>query len=174
MIQPKILKALVYGANDGIVTTFAVVAGVAGAKLSASVVIIMGLANLFADGLSMGLGDYLGAKSEFRLRKLNNKKENDRDIWKTGVITFGAFLIAGCMPLAPYLIEASGLDLFSDNFRVSIGATLAALFVVGSARSWVTKDNWFRNGIEMLSVGAVAAGMAYGLGAVVEMFLMSS
>ncbi len=44
---------LVYGANDGILTSFAVVAGVTGGSLSAGIVVIVGLANLFADGLSM-------------------------------------------------------------------------------------------------------------------------
>src|SRR3989344_6387560 len=64
-----LLKAAVFGANDVIVTTFAVVAGVTGAKLPVSVVIIMGLANMFADALSMGLGDYLGERSELRHRR---------------------------------------------------------------------------------------------------------
>jgi len=47
---------LVFGANDGIVTTFAVVSGVAGASLSIKVAIILGLANLLADGFAMGAG----------------------------------------------------------------------------------------------------------------------
>ena len=46
----KYLKEIVYGANDGIVTTFAVIAGVAGADLSTSVILIIGFANIFADG----------------------------------------------------------------------------------------------------------------------------
>jgi len=53
----------VYGATDGTVTTFAVVSGVAGAGLSPSIVIILGLANLFADGFSMGISSYLAGKS---------------------------------------------------------------------------------------------------------------
>ncbi|MDZ4229800.1 MAG: VIT1/CCC1 transporter family protein, partial [Candidatus Veblenbacteria bacterium] len=57
------LRDFVYGANDGIITTFAVVAGVAGADLSAKVVIILGFANLFADGFSMAMSNYLGEKS---------------------------------------------------------------------------------------------------------------
>lgn len=61
-----LLKAAVYGANDGIVTTFAVVAGVAGAGLAPSVILILGIANMIADGLSMGVGDYLGERSERR------------------------------------------------------------------------------------------------------------
>jgi VIT1/CCC1 family predicted Fe2+/Mn2+ transporter len=55
---------IVYGANDGIITTFAVVSGVAGAHLSPMVVIILGYANVLADGLSMGLGNYLSIKSK--------------------------------------------------------------------------------------------------------------
>lgn len=58
------IRDLVYGANDGIITTFAIVAGVAGASLSASVILILGFANLLADGLAMALGNYLGTKSE--------------------------------------------------------------------------------------------------------------
>ncbi len=58
------LKSFVYGGLDGIVTTFAVVAGVAGANLSASVVLILGVANLIADGISMAFGDYLSTKAE--------------------------------------------------------------------------------------------------------------
>lgn len=52
----------VYGATDGDVTTFAVVAGVAGASLEPSIVLIPGFANLFADGFSMAVGNYLGTK----------------------------------------------------------------------------------------------------------------
>src|SRR3989338_437652 len=55
---------IVYGANDGIITTFAVVAGVAGASLSPLIVLILGGANLFADGFSMAVGNYLGTSSE--------------------------------------------------------------------------------------------------------------
>ncbi len=55
---------IVYGANDGIVTTFAIVSGVTGAELSSHVVVIMGFANVLADGLSMGLGNYLSSRSK--------------------------------------------------------------------------------------------------------------
>lgn len=66
IVESRFVKAAVYGANDGIVTTFAVVAGVAGAQLSTSVILILGFANLLADGLSMGIGDFLGERSEHK------------------------------------------------------------------------------------------------------------
>lgn len=58
------LKSIVYGGLDGIITTFAVVSGVAGAELGAQVIVILGVGNLLADGFSMGTGDYLSTKSE--------------------------------------------------------------------------------------------------------------
>jgi VIT1/CCC1 family predicted Fe2+/Mn2+ transporter len=54
----------VYGGLDGIITTFAVVSGVAGAALGSHIILILGLANLLADGFSMGTGAYLSTKSE--------------------------------------------------------------------------------------------------------------
>jgi vacuolar iron transporter family protein len=58
------LPEIVYGSMDGIVTTFAVVAGAAGANLRIEIVLILGIANLFADGLSMSIGSYLSKKTE--------------------------------------------------------------------------------------------------------------
>lgn len=58
------LGEFVYGGIDGSVTTFAVVAGSVGANLSAEIVIILGFANLLADGFSMSVGSYLASKSE--------------------------------------------------------------------------------------------------------------
>ena len=69
------LKSAVYGGLDGIITTFAVVAGVAGAELSAGIVLILGFANLIADGLSMAVGDYLSTKSELEYEKAERERE---------------------------------------------------------------------------------------------------
>lgn len=69
------ISDMVFGANDGIVTTFAVVAGSTGAGLSPTVIIILGFANLLADGLSMGIGNYMGKKSEIEYQKGQFKKE---------------------------------------------------------------------------------------------------
>ena len=61
------IKDAVYAANDGIVTTFAVVAGVVGASLEPSIILILGAASLFADGFSMATGNFLGSRSEAQL-----------------------------------------------------------------------------------------------------------
>ena len=62
------LPDLVYGANDGIITTFAVVFGVIGAALSERVILILGFANLLADGFSMGASNYSLVARTSRLR----------------------------------------------------------------------------------------------------------
>lgn len=63
------LRDLVYGAIDGTVTTFAVVAGVRGAALATSVVVILGVANLVADGFSMAASNFLGIRAEDERRR---------------------------------------------------------------------------------------------------------
>src|SRR4029453_9581707 len=63
------IRDLVYGANDGIITTFAVVSGVAGGQLSQLAVLVVGAANLAADGVSMGGGDFLAIRAAKARRK---------------------------------------------------------------------------------------------------------
>ncbi len=63
-LKPSYLRDWVYGGIDGAVTTFAVVAGVIGADLSTRVILILGIANLFADGFSMAAGNYSSTKTE--------------------------------------------------------------------------------------------------------------
>lgn len=61
------LADFVYGAIDGTVTTFAVVSGVAGAGLSAEIIVILGLANLVGDGFSMAASNFLGTRTDGQL-----------------------------------------------------------------------------------------------------------
>jgi VIT1/CCC1 family predicted Fe2+/Mn2+ transporter len=58
------LRDWIYGGIDGAVTTFAVVSGVVGARLSPWVILVMGFANLFADGFSMAASNFLGTRAE--------------------------------------------------------------------------------------------------------------
>src|SRR5208282_6306724 len=58
------LRDWIYGGIDGTITTFAIVAGVVGADMPGSVVLVLGLANLIADGFAMGAGNYSATKAE--------------------------------------------------------------------------------------------------------------
>ena len=75
--SPDYLADFVYGAIDGTVTTFAVVSGVAGAGLSANIVVVLGLANLVGDGFSMAASNYLGTRVDQQLNQKARKREAD-------------------------------------------------------------------------------------------------
>lgn len=215
------LKDVVYGANDGIITTFAVVAGVAGAGLDSTVVVLLGIANLLADGFSMAASNYLGNKSEhdyvvrerrteemeyhhepeeelaemfgFLRQKGYTKKDSEtllpllsknKEFWldimmreelgicppkkggqsmRAAVATFFAFVLAGAIPLAPYILVVYG-----DVFGIAIISTVVTLFGIGALRSLFTDQPWYVAGAEMLSVGGIAATIAYGVGFLVS------
>lgn len=157
------LRDMVYGAIDGIVTTFAVVAGVTGGSLSARAVLIVGLANLFADGLSMGVGNYLSIRSHESMRAAQALPEEEASPARHGLATMASFSVAGAVPLLPYLWGASGLG----AFYAACAFTLVALFAVGASRATITVDRWWVAGLEMLGLGTLVAAAAYGTGAVV-------
>lgn len=155
----RYLAEAVYGANDGIVTTFAVVAGAAGAGLSSSVVLILGVANLLADGFSMGMSNYLSQSSERDYEAAHDlTRTTSKSPRRTAAVTFAAFVLAGWTPLFPYVFGVP------SAFSVSVGVTAAAFFLVGASRSFVTGRSWPRAGGEMLAVGLAAAGVAYVVG----------
>lgn len=170
--QTYYIKDIVYGANDGIITTFAIVAGVAGANLSNSVILILGIASLFADGFSMASSNYLGTKSENDT--LCNQDPSKCDVhaahrpFTSGFVTFFSFVAAGAIPLMPYLFLADGLNIFP----FALAATAFALFFVGAFRSFITGKRFLWSGIEMLVVGGVAAAIAYFLGAFIDAFVV--
>lgn len=162
----RYLAEVIYGANDGIVTTFAVVSGVAGAALSPSIVLILGAANLFADGFSMGMSNYLSRRSELDYQRSVQKSDADpldeladgKSPRRTAFVTFLAFVVAGWAPLIPYIFE------LLPSFPFSIAFTGLAFFIVGASRSFVTTRPWYVNGAEMFIVGMAAAIVAYTVG----------
>ena len=72
------LRDWIYGGIDGAITTFAIVSGVTGAHLSVKTILILGIANLVADGFSMAASNYLGTKSEHDQLKLLENFERDQ------------------------------------------------------------------------------------------------
>jgi VIT1/CCC1 family predicted Fe2+/Mn2+ transporter len=152
------LPDLVYGANDGIITTFSVVSGVVGANLSRTIILILGFANLFADGISMGASNYLARRSTEETEEHADRKDAVRHASATIV----AFVVAGLVPLLAYLIPLPS----NERFGAAVALTAVALFSVGAARSLVTGLGVFRSGLEMLLVGSLAAAAAYAIGTI--------
>jgi VIT1/CCC1 family predicted Fe2+/Mn2+ transporter len=157
------VRELVYGANDGIVTTFAVVAGVAGGGLSVRVVLVIGAANLFADGLSMAAGNYLAIRSHESVLEAQQLPEEEAFPIRHAAATFLAFVAAGTVPLVPYMVP----HLPFDRYATSAVGTALAMFAFGASRARISNVRWWNAGLEMLGLGALVALVAYASGAVV-------
>ena len=220
--QANYLRDWVFGGIDGAVTTFAIVAGVAGASLSTNVILILGAANLLADGFSMAAGNYSGVKAERddyeRLRKMElrhiavapeGEREEVRQIFaakgfagddleravdvitscrerwvkvmleeehgapkversalKAGMVTFAAFFICGAVPLLPFLFGGAG-----NAMMIATVMTGLAFFGIGAMKSKWSTARWWRSGLETFTIGMVAAGAAYGVGALLKSWL---
>lgn len=166
----KYLGPFVYGAIDGSVTTFAVVAGAAGAGLSSKVVIILGLANLAGDGFSMGVSTYESVKAERDIARRQRQKTAKQSPMQRGIVTYISFMFVGMIPLAVYVIDqlininAS----HSTKFAISAALTLLTFVVVGVLKGRVAEKHWLRATVETVLLGSIAAGMAYGLGDLLE------
>ncbi|NCU30795.1 hypothetical protein EOM57_03240 [Candidatus Saccharibacteria bacterium] len=153
------VSSFILGAVDGIVTTFAVVAASAGVGVSSTVVVILGIANLVADGFSMGSGAFLARQAE------NSNKLSRRNLKPAivGGVTFVAFLAIGMLSLIPYMIDiASQHDLKSSNiFLSSAIITGCAFLFIGYVKGIVTRENPIVAALITFMLGATAASLAY-------------
>lgn len=213
------LRDAVLGGIDGTVTTFAVVCGVVGASLSPAIVLILGFANLLADGFSMAASNYSATRSEIdeveRIRawerhqikaEPEGEREEIREIYRAkgfrgadlervvetitsdedqwvdvmlaeeygaagpdrssllaAVSTFAAFAVCGFAPLLPFLATSG-----KAAFLISIVLSGAVFFGIGSFKSLWSIVPWWRQGGETLVIGAVAAALAYAVGALLR------
>lgn len=209
-----VLRDAVYGAVDGTVTTFAIVAGVAGAGLSPFIVVVLGLANVLADGFSMAAANYSGTKAEQdnirRIRKIEERHiqdypqgewlevreilsrkglrglvldqatdavTKDRESWieimmegeyglaatdprpfHAAGTTFVSFLMAGMVPILPFLLGIDGA------FKLSAVMTMIVFFAIGALKSHWSLSPWWRSAAETTLIGGAAAGIAYVVG----------
>lgn len=159
--RTKYLPDLVYGGIDGAVTTFAVVSGVIGASLGGHIILILGFANLFADGFSMAVSNYLSKKSESDLgEKLNTTPFN------SAFATFLAFLVVGFIPLFSFVIAAITQDSFfiENQFIFSIFLTAIAFLLVGYFKGEVVGEFRVKSALQTLLIGGIAAVIAFVIG----------
>lgn len=214
------IRDFIFGAIDGTVTNFAIISGVAGADLSAAVVIILGIANLVADGFSMGVSNLLGTRAEQQQRERTRRQEElhvrtfpegereeirqifadkgftgpdlervvevitsdqerwvstmlreehgypaeELSPWRAGLVTYIGFMIAGLVPLLPYLYQAVFPIGMLQPFFWSVALAGLTFFGIGAAKSRFVEQRWWWGGLETLLIGGVAAGLAYVIG----------
>ena len=216
------LREWVYGGIDGVVTTFAIIAGVAGASLSPAVILILGLANLIADGFSMAAGAYSATKADadnylrlhereskhidkyregeleetrqilalkgfegHSLNKMLSAISKDKTTWiewmvneeyglskplytpfKAAFNTFIAFVICGSAPILPFVFG------MAHSLEWALALSALTFFVIGSLKSHWSVKLWWREGLETLLIGLIAAGISYGIGFALKSYIL--
>ena len=210
------VRDVVIGMSDGLTVPFALAAGLSGANVSSSVVVLAGLAEIAAGCIAMGLGGYLAAQSDNEhyaselQREIDETKElpdeeraevakvfkgyglspteiapivdaicKDEKTWVdfmmkfelnleppdpkravTSAITIGlSYMVGGLIPLCPYFFAKN----VADGLYVSVGMTLAALFVFGCVKARFTGITWWRGGLQTSTIGGLAATAAFGI-----------
>ena len=170
------LREFVYGGMDGAVTTFAIVTGAAGANLSVNVILILGFANVFADGFSMAVGSYLSEKSEqdLSVHKGDTKREDHESPVKASFATFFSFILVGFIPLSVYTLDfIFDLGLSTNDALVySVLLTLSAFTIIGLLRARITKISKSCAVMESLGLGLAAAVISFVVGNLLERIIV--
>ena len=164
-ILSNYVKDIFYGANDGIVTTFAIITGAVGASLSSDVILILGFASLTADAFSMGSSNYLGTRSQ-RAVEESNGETSESSLYTPAILTFVSFIVAGSLPLLPYILFDN------SGFLTAAITTGITLFIIGSLLGhFVLHRKWYAWGFQMLLVGGTASVIAFFIGRIVGQFI---
>lgn len=160
------LRAAVLGANDGLASNFCLMMGVAGAQLSASIVLLTGIAGLLSGACSMALGEWLSVTNarELALSQLDRdigtlepdpahiSVASAGDAASAAGVSFLLFALGALVPLLPFCVLPAGLRIAG-----SITLSAAALFAVGLATSLFNGRSAWYSGLRQTAFGAAAA-----------------
>jgi vacuolar iron transporter family protein len=162
----KYLPEFVYGGIDGTITTFAIIAGAIGASLSSAIILILGFANLFADGFSMAVSNYLSTKSqkELNIKHPHKHQHREKNPKKTALATFAAFVIIGFIPLLSFVLAALNKNLIPHQFTISIILTAIAFLSIGAIKGHLVEKSKIKSSIETFLIGGIAASIAFIIG----------
>ena len=161
MINNYILRSIIYGGIDGIITMFNIISGITGANLNSKYIFILGFAVLISDGLSMGISDYLSLKADIKLKKnyeKNNLVSNVKPI-KNGLITLISFIIFGFIPIFLFFIFNNK----KNKYIPLIISITISLFILGSIQSKYTNELWYYTGIKLSIFGILTAFLSYNI-----------
>lgn len=154
------MRGIVFGGMDGILTTFALLAAVAGSGGSSpALTLVIGISTVLADGLSMGAGEYLSAKAEAEVAGGTDDEETTP--LEKGAAMFVAFTVFGAMPLFGYLLTELLARGATYHFQLSVLITGFTLFALGTIKSTFGAGEWFRSGTEVTLIGGAAACVAF-------------
>jgi VIT1/CCC1 family predicted Fe2+/Mn2+ transporter len=162
------LPEFVYGSIDGTVTTFAIIAGIAGAQLDSGIVLILGFSNVLADGFSMASSNYLSEESHKDQNQNIGSIDTHGTPWKMALATFVSFVVVGSIPLIAYVVEHFYPDLIQNVFYTASVLTLITFFFIGLIRGRVAHASSFKTALQTCLIGIFAALVAYLVGAALK------
>ena len=157
----RYLRSALLGGVDGVITSLSIVAGSSFLSASTSVVAVVGSSSLIADGVSMGVSEYLSVRGDELLRK----ESGPAPIW-CGVACFTSFILCGFLPLLVFVSgDAALLGAVSISFFV--------LLCLGCIRARVTGEVLLWSLVETTSLGSLASGIAFAVAAISSGFVES-
>lgn len=161
----RYIRDLIFGAVDGTVTTFAVVAGAVGAGLGSGVILVLGITKLIADAFSMAVSNYLGTRADqHQPEYISHPRDNAPGPRAAASATFLAFILVGAIPLVPFAVHALSPSVVADPLWPSCALTAAAFVGIGVVKSAATDSSAWRGSAETLALGGGAALLAFGVG----------
>lgn len=154
--RTEYLQSAMFGFNDALVSTTGVIVGVSTGTNNKEIVILAGIVTILVEALSMGTGQYLSSKSAHQLA-------NDKNIGHSaisGLIMFGAYFLAGLVPLLPIIIFP-----IEYSREVTIVAALLGLFILGYFKGKIVKVSPLKSAMEIFVIGGLATlvGLAAGI-----------
>lgn len=141
------LRNLVFGVEDGLVSTVGLLSGIAIAGVSRETILLTGVVLIFVEAFSMAAGSFL---SEASVEEMDGGEDDTRGSIAAGAIMFAAYFVAGLVPLFPYLKFEVG-----QAFSISIFFSVVALFSLGYWSGRKSKAAW-RKAVRMAFVGGLA------------------
>ena len=157
------VRAGVFGVQDGIVSTFGLVMGVAGAQVSPEAVLIAGIAGAFSGAVSMGAGEYVSVKVQHELLAARGGAGTEDNVraHRAAAANSGLFVLGAAFPLLPFLLLV-GLPAVVTSTALSA----VALFTTGALLTRLTHVSPLVSGARMLVIGGGAGLLGYLVGSV--------
>jgi VIT1/CCC1 family predicted Fe2+/Mn2+ transporter len=158
---------ILMGAQDNLTNVLAVVLGVTIGSGRADFVALAGLSAGIAESISMGGVLYNATRAELRLEAASGTVRTGGAArlapFASGVVTFAAGMVAGVIPLLPFLFLPVSSAIYA-TFALSI----FGLFLLGSYTGRLSGDAWLGEGIRLVLIGGLAALSAAILGALLH------
>jgi predicted membrane protein (TIGR00267 family) len=160
------IREIIFGVEDGAIGNLGVVVGMAQALSPNKIILLAGVATMFAQAISMSTGTYLSIKSEKeyfevprKARAYGREYAKHKNPLLSSLVMGLSVVIGAAIPLSAFLLWES-----TRGIVPSIIITLSGLFTLGSLKARYTYRRWWKSGLEIFAVGFVAAMAGYVIG----------